>query len=138
MLKQLGASDVIDTGKNSAWDEDARALTQRRGVNHVLEVVGGEYVQRSLAASAVGGHVAVIGFMESITASINLGFLMSANVTLQGVGVGSRKHMMDLLAFLEQHKIEPVVEASYDFGDLPDALDHLDRGPFGKVVVKVR
>lgn len=138
LLKQLGASDVIDTGKNPAWDEDARTLTQGRGVNHVLEVVGGEYVQRSLAASAVGGHVAVIGFMESITATINLGLLMSANVTLQGVGVGSRKHMTDLLNFMERYRIEPVIDAIYDFSDLPHVLDHLDRGPFGKVVVEVR
>jgi NADPH:quinone reductase-like Zn-dependent oxidoreductase len=138
LLKQFGASDVIDTAKDPAWDEEARALTQGKGVNHVLEVVGGEYVQRSIAASALGGHVAVIGFMESITATISLGSLMSSNVTLQGVGVGSRKHMTDLLNFLEQHRIEPVIDAIYDFSDLPDALDHLDRGPFGKVVVKIR
>jgi len=138
LLKQLGASDVIDTAKNPAWEEEARALTQGKGVNHVLEVVGGEYVQRSLAASAQDGHVAVIGFMESITATINLGSLMSANVRLQGVGVGSRKHMIDLLNFLEQHRIKPVIDATYDFMDLPNALDHLDRGPFGKVVVEMR
>jgi NADPH:quinone reductase-like Zn-dependent oxidoreductase len=138
LLQKLGASDVIDTAKNPAWDEEARALTQGQGVNHVLEVVGGEYVQRSLAASAVGGHVAVIGFMESINATINLGSLMSANVKLQGVGVGSRKHMTDLLNFLEQYRITPVIDASYHLSDLPLALDHLDRGPFGKIVVEVR
>jgi NADPH:quinone reductase-like Zn-dependent oxidoreductase len=138
LLKKLGASDVIDTAKNPAWDEEAKTLTQGKGVNYVLEVVGGEYVQRSLAASAWGGHVAVIGFMESITARISLASLMSANVTLQGVGVGSRKHMTDLLNFLEQHRIEPVIDAIYDFSDLPDALDHLNRGPFGKIVVEVR
>jgi NADPH:quinone reductase-like Zn-dependent oxidoreductase len=137
-LKRLGASDVIDTAKNPVWDEEARALTQGKGVNHVLEVVGGEYVQRSITASALGGHVAVIGFMESIMATISLGSLMFANVKLQGVGVGSRKHMTDLLNFLEQHRIEPVIDAIYDFSDLPDALDHLDRGPFGKVVVEIR
>ena len=138
LLEQLGASDVIDTAKTPAWDEEARVLTQGKGVDYVLEVVGGEYVQRSVAASAVGGHVAVIGFMESIAATINLGSLMSANVKLQGVGVGSRKNMADLLEFLEQHRVEPVIEATYDFSDLQNALDHLDRGPFGKVVVEVR
>jgi NADPH:quinone reductase-like Zn-dependent oxidoreductase len=138
LLKELGASDVINTATNPAWDEETRDLTQGKGVNFVLEVVGGEYVQRSLAAAAVGGQVAVIGFMESIMATINLGSLMSANVKLQGVGVGSRKHMADLLAFLEQHRIEPVIDAVYDFANLPGALDHLDRGPFGKVVVEVR
>lgn len=86
----------------------------------------------------MGGHVAVIGFMESINATINLGSLMSANVKLQGVGVGSRKHMTDLLNFLEQYRITPVIDANYHLSDLPLALDHLDRGPFGKIVVEVR
>jgi NADPH:quinone reductase-like Zn-dependent oxidoreductase len=138
LLQKLGASDVIDTARNPAWDEEARALTQGKGVDHVLEVVGGEYVQRSIAASALGGQVAVIGFMESMMAKISLVSLMAANVKLQGVGVGSRKHMSDLLTFLEQHRLEPVIDAVYDFGDLPNALDHLNRGPFGKVVVEVR
>jgi hypothetical protein len=31
-----------------------------------------------------------------------------------------------------------VIDAEYAFTDLPAALDHLDRGPFGKIVVKVR
>lgn len=138
LLKGLGASDVIDTATNPAWDEQARALTEGKGVDYILEVVGGEYVQRSLNAAAVGGEVAVIGFMESITATINLGSLMLANVRLQGIGVGSRKHMADLLSFLEQHKIEPVIDTVYDFANLPGALDHLDRGPFGKVVIEFR
>lgn len=137
LLKKLGANDVIDTATNPAWDVEARALTQGKGVNYILEVVGGEYVQRSLSAVAVGGLVAVIGFMESIMATINLGSLMSANVRLQGVGVGSRKHMAHLLTFLEQHRIKPEIDAVYDFANLPDALDHLDRGPFGKVVVEM-
>jgi len=59
-------------------------------------------------------------------------------VKLQGVGVGSRKHMTDLLNFLEQYRITPVIDASYHLSDLPLALDHLDRGPFGKIVVEVR
>ncbi|ADW68495.1 zinc-dependent alcohol dehydrogenase family protein [Granulicella tundricola] len=138
LLKQLGASDVIDTTKYPAWDEEARSLTQDCGVDHVLEVVGGEYLQRSIAALALGGHVAVIGFMESMTSTISLPPLMLGNLKLQGVGVGSRKDMVELLNFLEHHRVEPVIDASYDFSDLPDALDHLDRGPFGKVVVEIR
>jgi NADPH:quinone reductase-like Zn-dependent oxidoreductase len=46
--------------------------------------------------------------------------------------------MTDLLNFLEQYRITPVIDASYHLSDLPLALDHLDRGPFGKIVVEVR
>jgi len=67
-----------------------------------------------------------------------LGSMMFPGVTLQGVAVGSREHMTNMLKFLAQHRIEPVIDATYDFHALPDALDHLDHGPFGKVVLEVR
>jgi|HubBroStandDraft_6_1064221.scaffolds.fasta_scaffold67053_2 NADPH:quinone reductase-like Zn-dependent oxidoreductase len=40
LLKELGASDVIDTTKKPKWDEEARSLTYGNRVDHILEVVG--------------------------------------------------------------------------------------------------
>jgi len=37
------------------------------------------------------------------------------------------------LLFVEQQEIEPVIDAVYEFSKVPDALDHLDREPFGKI-----
>jgi NADPH:quinone reductase-like Zn-dependent oxidoreductase len=51
--------------------------------------------------------------------------------------VGSRRDMEQLLAFVENHRISPIIDAKYRFDALPDALDHLDRGPFGKIVVEI-
>jgi NADPH:quinone reductase-like Zn-dependent oxidoreductase len=137
-LKELGASDVIDTTEKPAWEEEVRALTCGKGVDHILEVVGGDSVQRSIAAAAWGGHVALIGYMGSGSATISLASMLSPSVKLQGLSVGSRRHMSDLLTFMERHRIQPVIDATYDFNAFPEALDHLDRGPFGKVVVELR
>lgn len=137
LLRQLGASDVIDTSHKPSWEEEVRSLTGGQGVDHILEVIGGESVQHSIDACAWGAHIAIIGFMASSSATISLGSMMFPGVTLQGVAVGSRKHMSNMLHFFEQHRIEPVIDATYDFTALPEALDHLGRGPFGKVVVQV-
>jgi D-arabinose 1-dehydrogenase-like Zn-dependent alcohol dehydrogenase len=56
---------------------------------------------------------------------------------IQGVGHGSRDDMEEMLAFVENHRISPIIDARYSFNALPDAVDHLDRGPFGKVVVEI-
>lgn len=135
-LKQLGATHVIVTSETPAWDEEVRVLTGGNGVNQVIEVVGGDSVQHSINACAWGGHIAVVGFMESLSATISLGSMMFPGVTLQGVAVGSRKHMANMLQFLEHHQIEPVIDATYSFDKVPEALEHLDQGPFGKVVVE--
>ncbi len=80
----------------------------------------------------------MIGFLDHPEATISLPSMFATAVRLQGVGVGSQKDTKDLLRFLEQHRIQPVIDAVYDFGVAPDAFDHLDRGPFGKIVVEVR
>lgn len=36
------------------------------------------------------------------------------------------------------HQIRPIIDATYGFTELPEALEHLDRGPFGKVVLEAR
>jgi len=137
-LKQLGASEVIDTSKNPAWEEEVLRLTEGRGVDHVLEVIGGDAVPRSIKASTWGGHVAVIGFMDVQSTTIAIPPILGKALRVHGVTVGSRQNMEDTLGFLERHRIKPVVDAVYDFNALPDALDHLDRGPFGKIVIEAR
>lgn len=136
-LRELGADHVIDTSKDPQWEKKARELTGGKGVDHVLEVVGGESVQRSIDACAWGGHIAIIGFMESRSATISLASMMFPAVKVQGVAVGSREHMVHMLSFFEEHRIKPVIDATYSFDAVPEALDHLDRGPFGKVIVQV-
>ncbi len=100
-LKELGANEVIDTAKHPDWEEAVRALTEGKGVDHILEVVGGESVQRSIAASAWRGKIAIIGFMESSWSNISVASMLFPEVKLKGIGVGSRRHMTDLLNFLE-------------------------------------
>jgi NADPH:quinone reductase-like Zn-dependent oxidoreductase len=46
-LKQLGAAEVIDTSANAAWDEAVLRLTDGRGADHVLDVLGGSSVERA-------------------------------------------------------------------------------------------
>ena len=137
-LKKLGAAEAINSAKVPAWEQEVRNLTGGKGVDHVMEVLGGASLQRSISASAWGGHIAVIGFLDQPEAKISLPSMFDTAVRLQGVGVGSQKDAKDLLGFLEQHRIQPVIDATYDFVVALDAFDHLDRGPFGKVVVEVR
>jgi NADPH:quinone reductase-like Zn-dependent oxidoreductase len=136
-LKQLGAAEIIDTNANAAGDEAAIRLTHGQGVDHILDVIGGDAVSRSIQAAAWGGHIALIGFLDRPSATISIPAAVVKTLRLQGVSVGSRSDMEQLLTFVEKHRISPVIDARYSFDALPDALDHLDRGPFGKVIVEI-
>ena len=56
---------------------------------------------------------------------------------LQGIFVGPRRSLEDLVRAVDRLRLKPVIDAQYDFIDLPSALNHLDRGPFGKIVVRI-
>jgi D-arabinose 1-dehydrogenase-like Zn-dependent alcohol dehydrogenase len=75
--------------------------------------------------------------MDRPTTTISIPAMMVKTLRLQGVSVGSRGDMQELLAFVEDHRISPIIDARYSFDALPDALDHLARGPFGKIVVEI-
>ena len=136
-LKQLGAAEVIDASTNAAWDQFVLGLTNGRGADHILDVLGGDALPRSIQAAAWGGQVALIGIMDHPAATISIPAVMVKHLRLHGVSLGSRGDMEQLLAFVESHRLSPIIDARYSFDALPDALDHLDRGPFGKLVVEI-
>lgn len=118
-----------------AWVEEVYALTQDRGVDHILELVGGPHLGRSLEAVAVGGRISVIGVLDGFTLSASAGPLLSKSATLQGISVGHRRALENFVAAIDEKGIKPVVDAVYPFEEVAQAVAHLRRGPFGKVVV---
>lgn len=63
--------------------------------------------------------------------------ILMKDITIHGIGTGRRRALTELVSAIDITVTKPVIGARYPFGDLPAALDHLDRGPFGKIVVEV-
>jgi NADPH:quinone reductase-like Zn-dependent oxidoreductase len=134
--KALGATHGINRNAGD-WVEAAYGLTGERGADHVLEIVGGAHLGRSIEAVKVGGRISVIGVLEGFEVSGPVGPLMLKSVAVQGIGVGHRRALEDLTRAIDRLALKPTIDARYELADLPQALDHLDRGPFGKIVVEL-
>ena len=134
--KALGADHGIDRSQED-WVEAVYRLTADRGVDHILELVGGPHLAKAVQAAAVDGRIYQIGVLEGFEIASPVGPLMLKNVTLRGIGVGHRRALEDLAAEVERAGIKPVIDKRYPLKDLPAALDHLDRGAFGKIVIDV-
>ena len=61
--------------------------------------------------------------------------LMLKDVTIHGIGTGSRSALERLVRAVDRAGIKPIVDSCYPRSELPAALDHLDRGAFGKIVI---
>jgi len=88
--ERLGAERAIDY-RTEDFAAIARELTGGHGVNLILDIVGGTYVNRNLAALAVDGRLVVIGFMEGEPlATVDLRRILGRRLTITGSALRPR------------------------------------------------
>lgn len=135
--RTLGATHLLNHGHTPAWDEAVLALTDRRGVDHVLEVGGPGTFGRSLHALASGGHLALIGVLTGFGPPDSSIFpLVAKNADLSGIYVGHADGFAGMTRLIEEHRLRPVIDCVIPFGAAREAYAHLaGAGHFGKVVV---
>ena len=134
-LAELGADHVIDHRGSDVADEVLR-WTEGRGVDHVVETVGGANLNQSLRAVRIGGSIAFIGLLAGLSAPINTYELVTKNVELHGIETGSAEMYRDMVRFIDAHSIKPVIDSIAPLADVKDALRRLESGDhFGKVVL---
>jgi NADPH:quinone reductase-like Zn-dependent oxidoreductase len=136
-LEALGASAMIDTSATPDWPSAARAMRGGKGIDHVMEMIGGDNLVRSTDALAAGGRIALIGFLGGQSLQLPAVPMMLKRATLQGISVGHRRAFESMNRAIDEHGIKPVIDSVYPFQEAPEAFDHLERGPFGKVVIHV-
>jgi NADPH:quinone reductase-like Zn-dependent oxidoreductase len=134
-LKVLGADETINYKKTPDWDREVLNLTNGIGVDHVVDVGGVGTLSKSLKSVRLGGHVAVIGLLESRGEFDPLAILSKA-VRTQGILIGSRKMFEDMNRAIEANQIKPVIDKTFAFGEAREALKYLESGShFGKIVI---
>lgn len=130
----LGASHVL--ARDADWPAAVRELTGGRGADQVLETVGGANLGRSLEALAQGGRLSVIGVLAGGEIRGSAYDTIRSRATLQGLSVGHRRALEDMVRAIDVNALAPVIAAEYAFDQVPEAFAHLERGAFGKVVVR--
>jgi len=136
--KSMGADDVINYRTTPDWATAARELTGGRGVDHVVEVGGAGTFQQSIAACALGGSIAVIGVLSGFVKDLNVAAMFGGNLHINGITVGSREHVEQMVAAIQVAKLKPVIDRKFPLAELPQALALMQSGGhFGKVVIDI-
>jgi len=134
--KALGADYGINRKKED-WVDAVHRLTGERGIDHVVDTVGGRNVADSVRAVASHGRISLIGMMDTDDITVSGSMLLLKSPTVQGIGVGHRRALEDLVRAVDSIKLKPVIDKRYSFSELTQALDQLDNGAFGKIVINV-
>jgi len=137
-VRELGAEAVIDYREHPDWQRIVLELTGGRGADHVVDVVGGENVARSVAACRIGGSVSLIGFLDDTRGVLDLPDAFRRIVTLQAISVGSRAAFEALVAASQVSELRPLIGRSFPFEQFHEAYRYLASGQHvGKVAIQV-
>lgn len=136
--RQLGAHHTINYATIPEWQDEVLHLTHGVGAQVVLEVGGQGTVNRSVAAAAMGGTVAIIGGVSGFGGEVNPASLLASAKRLVGIYVGSHTMLEDVLRFVDAAGIKPVIDRVFPFSGAQDAYRYMASGAhFGKVVIDV-
>jgi NADPH2:quinone reductase len=143
----LGAVRGIDY-KTEDFVEIVKLATEGRGVDVILDIVAGTYVQRNLDAAAVDGRIVVISLQGGSRAEIKMNVLMLKRLTLTGstlrgrtleqkaaVAAAVHKNIWPLLA---ARRVRPVIHTTFPLAEAADAHRIMESSShIGKIVLTV-
>jgi len=135
--KALGADETINYRQHEDWDKVVLELTNKRGVDHVVEVGGPGTLSRSMKAVKMAGHIAVIGVVAGAGEFTNVPIFMKA-IKMIGVFVGSRVMFGEMNATIERSNTKVVIDKVFSFEKTREAIEYMrSANHFGKIVISI-
>jgi NADPH2:quinone reductase len=146
--RELGAEVAINY-RTEDFVEVVKKATAGRGVDVILDMVGGEYVPRELKALANDGRLVLIAFLGGAKATVNLADIMMRRLVLTGSTLRARTAAIKsdiahslrerVWPLIEAGKMRPVVHAVFPLDQASDAHALMESGAHvGKIVLTVR
>lgn len=143
----LGADASINY-RSTDFVEAGRALTDGRGPEVILDMVGGSYMQRNLQLVAEDGRIAQIAFQQGSTAQMDMGPLLFKRLTLSGSTLRARPLAMkaalsraveaDVLPLILDQGARPAIDSVFDLAQVRDAHARLEASAHtGKIILKM-
>lgn len=147
-VMQLGADVVLDYNSED-WEGKISGMIGRRGLDCILDFIGGSYIQKNLKLLARNGRLVQIAFLQGARGELDLMPVLTKNLTITGsmlrprsiqekaaIASALREKVWPLFA---QKKLRVLISAVFDLADVQKAHEMMEASAhIGKIVLKVR
>ena len=144
---KLGA-DLAINYKEKDFVEEVKAFTGKRGVDVILDMIGGDYTNKNYKIAAVDGRIVQIAFLNGHISTVNLNYILVKRLIHTGSTLRARdtefksaiakKLYEKVWPLLEQKKIAPVIDKVFPLTDVIDAHKLMESSNhIGKIMLKI-
>lgn len=135
--KALGADEVIIHSREQV-NQRVRDLTQRRGVDVVIEHIGPDVWMQCIDSLAKGGRLVTCGATTGAEVKLDLRYVYSRQLTIKGSYMGSQSELLKAAHLVGEGKLRPVIDRTFPLSEAKGAQEYLlNRKFFGKIVLTV-
>ena len=145
--RNIGADHVFNY-KTQEWANEIFATTQKRGVNVILDMVGGSYIEKNLRSLALEGRYCFIAFLEGGKAEIDFRPLMMKRQTITGSTLRARPDVQKaaiavslreaVWPLLEAKRVKPVIYKTFGLEEVVAAHTLMESSAhIGKIMLQV-
>jgi NADPH:quinone reductase-like Zn-dependent oxidoreductase len=134
--RELGADETLNY-TNSDWPKEVKRLTNRNGVDVVVEHTGAATWPGSIASLKAGGRLVTCGATSGYDAHTDLRQVFYRHLNILGSFMGSKAELLEAMKFVEQGRIRGVVDRVLPLSEARQAHELIEnRAQFGKVVLR--
>lgn len=130
---EMGAKGAFNY-KSDSWHKEALNLTG--GFDVVIDSAGGDQINTFIKIMKPAGRIVFYGATNGMPKHIDMFRMFWNQLTLQGSTMGNDEEFKDMVTFVEEHKIRPLIDSVYQIEDGVKAFDKIKSGVFGKVVLR--
>lgn len=137
LAQSLGADVLIDRSQDD-WGRKIFQLTNRRGVDVVVDNVGAATMMTSLRAARKGGRILTVGNTAGPKFEFDNRYMFGKHLSLLGSTMSTRAEFATVMGLVFAGKLKPVIDSAFPLAEIRAAHERLERGEvLGKVVVTV-
>lgn len=134
--ESLGADEVIDRSQGD-WSKAAFLLTNKRGVDAVVDNVGSTFPM-SLRALRKGGRLLTVGNTGGPKVEIDNRYIFGKHLSILGSTMGTRADFADVMSLVFSGALRPVIDRTFALKDARSAHKRMEAGEqLGKIVLEV-
>jgi NADPH:quinone reductase-like Zn-dependent oxidoreductase len=137
LAESLGADHLIDRSKDENWSKTVYNLTDKRGVDVVVENVGTTF-PLSFRAAARGGRILTVGNSGGPKFEIDNRFIFNRHLSILGSSMGTRSDFATVMGLVFEGKLKPVLDLDFPLEDAWIAQERLEKGEqLGKITLAI-